>query len=273
MKCPVCNQETSGRFCESCGFELHVLPEGVGEEVKKYESERVERHQKAFEGLQKLQVFERKTKELEEQLSESQKAVNEGRSEISKQQAELEHQKAELEQRIAEIDQQKKRLEQQATELQTVQMSLADLQTKNGQFESNLRESQAEVKSLRTQLEQAENARANAQLDGVVRVVKKDSSGGVVAERFLPVYKGLNIYGTKPSNRSDCQVHTVGIPRTPIKDEHFTVERNGSGQMVLRPINGDLTCDGRQIPPTGQAVEIHHLISIGNTIEIRVSKI
>ena len=317
MKCPICGQETSGRFCESCGFEFHVLPEGVSEEVNKYENERVERHRKAFEGLQKLQELERKAKDLEEKLSESKNEVNASQSEISKQQVELEKQKTELEQRIAEIDQQKteferlhqeseskvkelekqltesknavnasqseiskqqtefeqqkKRLEQQETEIQNAQKTNADLRTKNEQLDSDLKKSQAEVSSLENQLEQAKKDGANAQLDGIVRIIKKNSSGGVVTECYLPVYKGLNTYGTKQDNRSNH--HVIGIKRTPIKDEHFSVEKNGSGQMIVKPINGDLTCDGGPIPKTGLAVEIHHVISIGDTIEVRISLI
>lgn len=193
MNCPVCNKPTSGRFCEHCGFELHVLPKGVSEEVITYENERVENYKKAWEKFQKIN-------QLQDQLSKS----------------------------------------------------------------------EANVSSLDAQLEQA---RENVHWDGIVRIFLKNSSGEIIAMRYLPVFKGLNIYGTKPNNRPNCQTHAIGILKTPIQDEHFSVEKSVKGQLVLQPINGDLTCDGKNIPKMGQAVEIHHQITIGKTIEIRISKI
>lgn len=43
MKCPVCGNETTldKTFCGGCGFELHILPKEVSQEVKDYEESRV----------------------------------------------------------------------------------------------------------------------------------------------------------------------------------------------------------------------------------------
>jgi hypothetical protein len=43
MKCPVCGKETTldKTFCEGCGFELHILPKDVSQEVRDYEESRV----------------------------------------------------------------------------------------------------------------------------------------------------------------------------------------------------------------------------------------
>ena len=167
MKCPICNQETTGRFCESCGFELHVLPEGVSDEVIQYENERVERHKKAFDRLQKLQEFEKKAKDLEEQLTESQNAVNEGRGEISKQQVEWEKQKTELEQRIAEIDQQKtefERLHQESeSKVKELEKQLTESKNAVNASQSEISKQQTEFEQQKKRLEQQETELQNAQ--------------------------------------------------------------------------------------------------------------
>ena len=43
MKCPVCGKENPLRemLCNGCGFELHILPKAVSQEVKDYEERRV----------------------------------------------------------------------------------------------------------------------------------------------------------------------------------------------------------------------------------------
>lgn len=46
MKCPICNHELlqNESFCPQCGFEIHILPEGVSEAVKAYENARIEKY-------------------------------------------------------------------------------------------------------------------------------------------------------------------------------------------------------------------------------------
>lgn len=239
MNCPICNKELqpTDTFCPECGFEIHIMPNEVSDEIVAYEQERVrkfkemmEKHSKEVEDLQK--VLESQKKEAEAKATSDQATIDQ------------------LNERIGELT---KDLEQQT-----------DLQEKNKQLEANVEGAKAEVERLTKEIGKAKD------VVGIVRVVKKNDSGGVVGECYLLVNKGLNTYGTGVDQQENH--HTIGLRRTPIASKHFSIEKNQSGQMILRPLNGEtITCDGRAVPETGVAVETSHTINIGNTIEIHVS--
>lgn len=51
MKCPVCGRENpiGEMLCDGCGFELHILPKEVSQDVKDYEERRVAEARRRFE--------------------------------------------------------------------------------------------------------------------------------------------------------------------------------------------------------------------------------
>lgn len=79
-KCKVCGGDLnlSDSFCPQCGFEHHILPEPVSEEVKRYEEKRIkaykkawEEHKQGYENLKKNYEAEvSKNKTLEDNLKE-----------------------------------------------------------------------------------------------------------------------------------------------------------------------------------------------------------
>ena len=79
-KCKVCGKALSlaDIFCPGCGFEHHILPEPVSEEVKRYEEKRIRVYKKAWEehkqGIEKFkknyEAEASKNKTLEESLKE-----------------------------------------------------------------------------------------------------------------------------------------------------------------------------------------------------------
>lgn len=54
MTCPICNHELpqNESFCPQCGFEIHILPEGVSDAVKVYENARVEKYKNRGESAE-----------------------------------------------------------------------------------------------------------------------------------------------------------------------------------------------------------------------------
>ena len=54
IKCPFCGGITSGLFCKYCGFEIHILPEGVSDEIKAYEQERITKFGERLEEIARL---------------------------------------------------------------------------------------------------------------------------------------------------------------------------------------------------------------------------
>lgn len=246
ITCPICNQTTSGNFCEHCGFEIHILPNDISPEVEAYERERERKYKERME-------------ELSGQASSSQEELDKFRKETEK--------KAQSAQ--AMIDKLTEDLKLQTHNLNKAQKTTEELQGKNQQLESEMK---SQIETLKAELVKARTENANAKLDGIVRIAKKDASGGVVGECYLPVYKGLNTYGTESDQQKTH--HTIGLRRTPIAKKHFSIEKNPSGQMILRPLNGEnITCDGRAVPETGMAVEIHHRINISSSIDIQVASL
>lgn len=253
MNCPICNKELqpNDTFCPECGFEIHILPNEVSDEIVAYERERKRKYKEMKEKHSK------EVENLSEQLSLSKNELESQKAKTTSDQATIDQ----LNQRIGELT---KDLEQRTEDLNKANKTSEDLQEKNKQLEADVKGSKAEVEKLKEELGKAKT------IDGIVRIVKNNDSGGVVDECYLPVNQGLNTYGTGADQQKNH--HTIVIRRTPIASRHFSIEKNQSGQMILRPLNGEtITCDGRTVPVTGVAVERNHTIKIGNTIEIHVS--
>ncbi len=54
--CPVCNQTTNSNFCEHCGFEIHILPTTVSDEIKAHEQERIAKYKEILDKMEKLRT-------------------------------------------------------------------------------------------------------------------------------------------------------------------------------------------------------------------------
>ena len=67
MNCPICNKKIalSTMFCKHCGFEIHILPEGVDDAIIAYEQERIEKYKERM----RLITAGTKADELSEQLA------------------------------------------------------------------------------------------------------------------------------------------------------------------------------------------------------------
>lgn len=81
MTCPICNHELpqNESFCPQCGFEIHILPEGVSDAVKVYENARITNYIKIWDTIQNtnttLQKQEEEKSSLQTELSSSQEKL------------------------------------------------------------------------------------------------------------------------------------------------------------------------------------------------------
>lgn len=257
MNCPICNKELqlNDTFCPECGFEIHFMPNEVSDEIVAYEQERERKYKEMIEKHSK------EVEDLSEQLSSSQKELESQKKEAEAKATSDHATKDQLTQKIDELT---KELEQRTEDQNKANQTSEVLREKNKQLEAAVKRSKAEVEKLKEELGKTQT------IDGIVRVVKTNDSGGVVEECYLLINQGLNTYGSGADQQKNH--HTIGLRRTPIASKHFSIEKNQSGQMILRPLNGEpITCDGRAVPATGLAVERSHIIKIGNTIEIHIS--
>ena len=85
IKCPVCNNMTSGSFCEHCGFEIHILPNEISLAIMNYEQERVDKYKKVLKDKENSLQLEKKLsednikkqKEIESLISQNERLQSE----------------------------------------------------------------------------------------------------------------------------------------------------------------------------------------------------
>ena len=117
--------------------------------------------------------------------------------------------------------------------------------------------------------DQLYNNNNSSDIVGVVSI--KNRTSGVI--QYLLINNGVNTYGTDncmSKSHHEIKIKTRG---NIINNVHFSIEKNSNGQMVIKPLNGTLMCDGLYIPPSGKSVQSQHVVLIDNVIEIHVSKI
>lgn len=70
MNCPICNinLQPTDCFCPECGFEVHLLPNEISDEVLSYELERIRKYK---ERMQLMIEAKAEIRELTDQLSET----------------------------------------------------------------------------------------------------------------------------------------------------------------------------------------------------------
>lgn len=88
MKCPICNTtlQSADAFCPTCGFEIHILPDGVSDAVGAYEHERIEKYKRL---MQQMSESETKANELSNQLLKATKRADAAEERIAVQTKEI----------------------------------------------------------------------------------------------------------------------------------------------------------------------------------------
>lgn len=298
MNCPICNKEISlnTMFCEHCGFEIHELPSVVSDAIKSYEEERVKKYKENWEEKNKKIAdlsgqLETSQKECEatklemEQQAEAHKQEMEQQAEAHKkemnQQAETHKNEmdaqinsatssaSEKDKIISEKDgtitEMNGRISQLTEQIQTLEAEKKNLEQSLEQTtetnSNNLNRLNEQIESLKKDLEEAKNK--VTQLDGIVRIINDDE------ELYLPIYNGLNIYGSASSDERNHHQIKFQFPDGNIKPEHFSIIKE-KRDLVVKSIDGVISYNNRPIPNTGLIAERKD-IKIGNTIIIRIS--
>lgn len=88
MKCPICNTtlQSADAFCPTCGFEIHILPDGVSDAVGTYEHERIEKYKRL---MQQMSESETKANELSNQLLKATNRADAAEERIAEQTKEI----------------------------------------------------------------------------------------------------------------------------------------------------------------------------------------
>lgn len=229
-KCKVCGGDLnlSDSFCPQCGFEHHILPEPVSNEVRMYEEKRINACKKVWE----------------EHCQDIKKLHDEKDSEKKTLEQKLKKIKEETQSAQKEKEQEKKKYE-------------ANLKDANKQISELLHEIlglNEVVDALR-----AENTELNANksnlldLKGIVLIsdITRLSCSDMLADactpinrQCLPVLSGINTYGTANSGGHHYQI-TIKHRGDVFLPKHFAVYTNHSKGLVIKDLsNGRITLNG-----------------------------
>ena len=131
-KCKVCGGDLnlSDSFCPQCGFEHHILPEPVSEEVKRYEEKRIKAYKKAWE--EHKQGYENLKKNYEAEVSKNKTLEQSFKEEKAKTRAaeqEKERLKGQVDKVQKELDSAKKEMQGLVDKVQRLISQNRSLQT------------------------------------------------------------------------------------------------------------------------------------------------
>ncbi len=228
-KCPICGEMVNSYFCENCGFEIHILPADISDEVKAYEQGRVAKYK---ETRQKLVSSEEKCEKLSGELEEQKKKDKELSDKLSSVNKEFETHKKDAASKAmydkAKIDQLTNDLKQRNKDLEEAKRNVAD----------------------------AKGERPKAFI-----LIK-----GVGEETVGAVYQGRNSYGCLFGGINDPNHQELSIDG--LKSLHFRIETVGD-RYLLHDAIGDITsANGESIGPKGRTLTNDTRFSIGKNIKV-----
>ena len=257
MTCPICNCELTQNesFCPQCGFEIHILPEELSDAVKAYENARINK----FKTLRKQGEEERKTilelttrcEKLQHSLTENQEKL-ESATIINK---ELVSQLSVVQHDISQLQ----------AQVKAVQNALHDEQSHRADEERCRKEAEQKCKDLEEELKVVKHHSA---LVGIMSIRNTMSD----AIQYVPIYKGLNTFGTAPEDKNNNH-HEIKlrVRGAVFKPKHFSVEIGP--QTIIKPIDdAEISNFGNTIPSQGIAISTQHRLFISDVIEIHISK-
>ncbi len=216
-------------FCENCGFEIHILPADISDEVKAYEQGRVAKYK---EMRQKLVSSEAECEKISKELEKQRKKEKELSDKLSSANKDFEKYQKDVATRVvsdkAKIEQLTNDLKRRNKELEEVKRNVADAK--------------------------GERPRAFILLKGV-----GDETVGAV-------YQGRNSYGCLFSGINDPNHQELSVDG--LRPLHFRIETVGD-RFLLHDEVGDIkSANGDSIGPQGRTLTNDTRFFIGKTIKV-----
>lgn len=237
-RCKVCGSELSNGVCATCGWVQIIFPSEVPSEISDFNERREEMAKKLLEegkGREaELNKIKGKNSEFNEDLKVLQVKYDSSKEAWEDQKKKLSGENAKL---INEINVTKDRLEEMQQEIH------------------RLREENNKAKAVKPM--------------GIVRLVNKKSDD----VQILPFYKGINTFGTSPTNDSHQQVRieTFSAQIAPVHFEINTVEHSYvvlKNRTLTKMIRG---ISGQDVPAEGLRVNIRlGKVIIQDEIELEI---
>lgn len=262
--CPICGAENlvSSSYCFTCGWEFKEFPSTNSPYI--IQEKRRKEISKSF---------------IERILADSERKKNT----ITKIQDELDRTKNTVCDKQQELDNIQKDLKRASKTIEEQEIYIKSIKDSKDQVSKKLTESLTELDKAKKDLEitkkELENLRNKPQpipattssattLKGIVCVKNLGSE----ALCYLPVYEGVQSYGTAPESNGHHQIK-MRIRGLNIPDMLFTVQFRNDRIVVQDLSKGLLTYNGMQIPSKGIYVDANTKIFLQDILEIHISKI
>lgn len=98
------------------------------------------------------------------------------------------------------------------------------------------------------------------------------TSGRSKVTKYLPIYKGINTFGTEESAGKHQKIN-IRLRDRSVKPQHFSVECS-EDRLAIFPIDGSkVICDGVEVTTKGKYVQPQNVILVGEELEISMSLI
>lgn len=211
MVCPICKQQLSENvvFCPQCGFELHILPNSVSDKVRKYEKEREDKFKERYFEKDKC---ERKLLDIQNRNAQLLNELSSKNCEITR-----------LSNENNKVGLENSRLK-------------AEMIENDARSKKNIAELENKINSVKEDLIREQNLRKitkeKADIKGIVLI----ESLKYKIRTMLPIYDGINTYGSTESNGSHHKISLL-VRGYEFKPKHFSIENSAKG-MILTGLDG-----------------------------------
>ena len=162
-KCPVCetSMELQTDFCPKCGFQRHILPNGVSDKVQADENERIAKAKEFYEAYEAAKSAADNAKaaadkEMQSKLDEANKALEDEKKAHEKTESDLEDEKAAHKETKSDLENEK-------TAHERTKSNLAKEQTAHNRTQDALKDEEAAHERTKSNLAKEQTAHNRTQ--------------------------------------------------------------------------------------------------------------
>lgn len=139
-----------------------------------------------------------------------------------------------------------KEIERKVRQDESVRFELKKVETRCQNLEDDLRQTHQMLEEYKQKALEAANAKPEHKLKGIALITGDD----VLTRMFLPVYEGMNTYGSAPSDGKHHFKITMMFRGLKFEPRHFAVETYRD-RLVFHDLSHSITESASPIPATG----------------------
>lgn len=247
-KCPVCSAPMKGAVCETCGWIQINYPATVPQRIADYEAARLAAARNVYAKVGKVDTLNNQLKEADRQI-DSLKTDNNRLKTLS-------------DSTKTEADNALKNAVRASDTIKEKEREVAELRSAMKNLEDSRIRLERELQAIKSR-----PAPSAKPLKGVVMIASDESS----TRTFLPVYDGVNTYGSRPSDGMHHQI-AMNFRGLNFLPAHFSVETYGD-RLVIKDLSATIIQAATLLPSTGMKTTPAMKFYLNNRFYIIVSEI